>query len=194
MTVSTNHNFWRERRAEAVLNQGPSAYQPTALPLGQTDSLFLLLYILTDIATHIATHQYTCSVSVFFFGITCTVTFPLICLGTYTQIYQEINLPVYLHTFPLSNNKYLPVTITTCIPAHRCTLSWPYLFIFNISTALHDSVYLHASHSSNHKDLPVTTATCMLAHRYTCSLPYLFILIISFRQTICTYLSSHLLF
>ena len=30
--------FWRERRAEAVLNRGPSAYQPNALPLGQTSS------------------------------------------------------------------------------------------------------------------------------------------------------------
>ena len=37
-TVSTNHNFWRERGAEAVSNRGPSAYQPTALPLGQTGS------------------------------------------------------------------------------------------------------------------------------------------------------------
>ena len=37
-TVSTNHNFWRERRAEAVSNRGLSAYQPTALPLGQTGS------------------------------------------------------------------------------------------------------------------------------------------------------------
>ena len=38
-TVSTNHNlFWRERRAEAVSNRGPSAYQPNALPLGQTGS------------------------------------------------------------------------------------------------------------------------------------------------------------
>ena len=37
-TMSTNHNFWRERRAEGVSNRGPSAYQPTALPLGQTGS------------------------------------------------------------------------------------------------------------------------------------------------------------
>ena len=37
-----NHNFWRERRAEAVSNRGPSAYQPTALPLGQTGSQNLL--------------------------------------------------------------------------------------------------------------------------------------------------------
>ena len=38
-TVSTNHKpFRRERRAEAVSNRGPSAYQPTALPLRQTGS------------------------------------------------------------------------------------------------------------------------------------------------------------
>ena len=37
-TVSTDHNFWRERRAEADSTRGPSAYQPNALPLGQTCS------------------------------------------------------------------------------------------------------------------------------------------------------------
>ena len=41
--------FWRERRAEAVSNRGPSAYQPNALPLGQTGSRAacarVLLYI-----------------------------------------------------------------------------------------------------------------------------------------------------
>ena len=36
--MSTNHNFWKERRAEALSNRGPSAYQPNALPLGQTGS------------------------------------------------------------------------------------------------------------------------------------------------------------
>ena len=40
-TVSTDHNFWRERRADADSNRGPSAYQPNALPLGQTGSLQL---------------------------------------------------------------------------------------------------------------------------------------------------------
>ena len=39
-TVSTNHNlFWWERRAEAVSNRGPSAYQPNALPLGHIGSV-----------------------------------------------------------------------------------------------------------------------------------------------------------
>ena len=37
-TVSTDHNFWRERRAKVELNRGPSDYQPNALPLGQTSS------------------------------------------------------------------------------------------------------------------------------------------------------------
>ena len=37
-TVSTDHTFWRERRAEEDSNRGPSAYQPKALPLGQTGS------------------------------------------------------------------------------------------------------------------------------------------------------------
>ena len=37
-TVSTDHNFRRERRAEADSNGGPSAYLPNALPLGQTGS------------------------------------------------------------------------------------------------------------------------------------------------------------
>ena len=39
-TVSTNHNLFEERRAEAVLNRGSSTYQPNALPLGQTSKLF----------------------------------------------------------------------------------------------------------------------------------------------------------
>ena len=37
-TVFTDHNFSRERRAEADSNRGPSAYQAHALPLGQTGS------------------------------------------------------------------------------------------------------------------------------------------------------------
>ena len=39
MTMSTDQNFCRERRAETVSNRGLSAYQPNALPLGQTGSL-----------------------------------------------------------------------------------------------------------------------------------------------------------
>ena len=38
-TVSTDHNLWRERRAKAESNRGLSAYQPNAIPLGQSDSL-----------------------------------------------------------------------------------------------------------------------------------------------------------
>ena len=38
-TVSADHKFWSERGTEADSNRGPSAYQPNALPLGQTGSL-----------------------------------------------------------------------------------------------------------------------------------------------------------
>ena len=33
--VSTDHNFWRERKAETESNRGPCTYQPNVLPLGQ---------------------------------------------------------------------------------------------------------------------------------------------------------------
>ena len=42
-TVHKPQPFCRERRAEAVSNRGPSAYQPNALPLGQTGSQALLV-------------------------------------------------------------------------------------------------------------------------------------------------------
>ena len=42
--------FWRERRAEAVSNRGPSAYLPNALPLGQTGPLFKYLFYWSMIA------------------------------------------------------------------------------------------------------------------------------------------------
>ena len=40
-TMSTNHNLFEERgEPKRVSNRGPSAYQPNALPLGQTGSQF----------------------------------------------------------------------------------------------------------------------------------------------------------
>ena len=38
--LSTDNNFRRERKAEADSNRGPYAYQPNALPLGQTGSQY----------------------------------------------------------------------------------------------------------------------------------------------------------
>ena len=40
-TVSTNHNLFEEKgEPKRVSNRGPSAYQPNAIPLGQTGSHF----------------------------------------------------------------------------------------------------------------------------------------------------------
>ena len=47
--MSTNHNLFEERRAEAESSRGPSAYQPNTLPLGQTGGdavvVEVLLYV-----------------------------------------------------------------------------------------------------------------------------------------------------
>ena len=56
-------------------------------------------------------------------------------------VHTEIYLPVYLHTSSLSNNKDLHVTTNTCVPAHRCTFSLPYLFIFILYFRLNAKIY-----------------------------------------------------
>ena len=43
---------------------------------------------------------------------------------------------IYSHASLSSNHKDLPVTTTICVPAHICTRSWPYLFIFILSLRL----------------------------------------------------------
>ena len=82
-------------------------------------STFLLFYISTDL--HV--HQYTCLVYFLFSCISYAKTFQLIYWGTYPQIHQKINVPVYPHASLSSNHKDLPVSTTTCVPAHRRTRS-----------------------------------------------------------------------
>ena len=95
-------------------------------------STVLLFYMSTDVPVH----QYTCSVYFLFFCVSYAVTFQLIYCVTYPQIHPKINLPVYPHASLSSNHEDLPVTTTTCVPAHICTRSWSYLFIFIISFRL----------------------------------------------------------
>ena len=82
-------------------------------------STFVLFYMSTDIPVH----HCTCSVYLFLFGLTCTMTFQLVYLGSYTHIHQKINLPIYPHAFLWSNKKDLPVSTTTCVLAHIYTRS-----------------------------------------------------------------------
>ena len=126
-------------------------------------------------STDVPVHRYTCSLYFFFFGITCTITFQLICWGTYTQINPEINLPIYFHASFLFNHKDLPVTWTTSIFAHRCTCSWPNLLIFILLFQLTIKIYLSTFplfYMST--DIPV--------HHYTCSV-YFFFFSITCRMT-----------
>ena len=54
---------------------------------------------------------------------------------------QKYFFPVYPHASPLPKNKDLPVTTTTGVPAHICTRSRPYLFIFILSFRLTVKIY-----------------------------------------------------
>ena len=117
-------------------------------------------------STDVPVRQYTCSVYLIFFGITCTMTFQLVYWGTYTQIHPKINLAVYPHASLSSNHKDLPVSITTCVPDHRCTRSWSYLFIFTfflITVKIYPSTFLLFYMST---DVPV--------HHYTCPVYFFF--------------------
>ncbi len=126
-------------------------------------STFPLFYMSTDVPFH----QYTCSVYFLFFGITCAMTFQLIYWGTYTQIHPKVNLPVYLHASLPSNHKGLPVTTTTCVHAHRCTRSWPYVFIFRLSFRLTVKIYPFTV-------LLFYMSTDVPVHQYTCSVCFFF--------------------
>ena len=95
-------------------------------------STVLLFYMSTDVPVH----QYTCSVYSLFFCVSYAMTFQLDYWVTYPQIHPKINWPVYPHASLSSNHQDLPVTATTCVHAHICTRSWPYLFIFILSFRL----------------------------------------------------------
>ena len=88
-----------------------------------TVKIYSSTVLLFCMSTDVPVHQYTCSVYFLIFCISYAMTFELIYLGTYPQIHPKINLPVYPPVTLSSNHKDLPVTTTTCVPAHICTRS-----------------------------------------------------------------------
>ena len=83
-------------------------------------STFLLFYMSTDVPVH----HYTCSVYLFLFGITSTITFQLVYWGTYTHIHPKINLPVYLASLPSNLSPQLLVYLPIDVPVHDPTCSF----------------------------------------------------------------------
>ncbi len=69
----------------------------------------------------------------------------------------------YPHAFPLPQNKELILTTTTCLPAHICTRSWPYLFIFRWTVKNYPSTFPLFYMST---DVPF--------QQYICSVDFLF--------------------
>ena len=127
-------------------------------------------------STDVPVHHYTCSVYLFLFGITSTITFQLVYWGSYTHIHPKINLPVYPDAFLWSNKKDLPVSTTTCVPVHRCTRSWPYAFIFRLSFRLTVKIYpftVLLFYMST--DVPVhqyTSSVCFFFFGITCTVTF----------------------
>ena len=62
-TVSTDHNFGRERIVETDSNRGPSAYQPNALPRGQIgsykDTYYPMTFKCTQEFVSVTFHSYS---------------------------------------------------------------------------------------------------------------------------------------
>ena len=147
-----------------VLIHDPTCSFSFRLTVKNYPSTFPLFYMSTDVPFH----QYTCSVHFFLGGgITCAMGFELIYWGTYTQIHPKVNLPVYLHASLPSNHKGLLVTTITCIHAHRCTRSLPYVFIFRLSFQLTVKIYPFTV-------LLFYMSTDVPVHRYTCSVCFFF--------------------
>ena len=105
-------------------------------------------------STVVSVHEYTSSVYFLFFSITCTVTFQLIYCGTYTEIFPEINLPVYLHASLSSNHKDLPVTTTTSTRSLLYLLI--FIFLFRLTAKIYPLTFLLLYMSTN-----------VPAHQYT---------------------------
>ena len=92
------------------------------LTITLTAKIYQSTFLLRCMSTFVPVHQYTCSVYFFFFGITCTVTFPLICWGMYTQILMLLlclRTKTYLSPQLLV---YLPLNVPDHDPA--CSFSY----------------------------------------------------------------------
>ena len=127
--------------------------------------MFPLFYMSTDVPFH----QYTCSVhfsSSSFFRHNLRND-----LSTHILGYVHTNPPeskcTCLPSCFSSNHKGLPVTTTTCLHAHRCTRSWPYVFIFRLSFRLTVKMYPFTV-------LLFYMSTDVPVQQYTCSVCFFF--------------------
>ena len=103
----------------AVPVHDPTCHLHTVIPINRLD-------LPVNVSTALHIHRYTCS-SVYLFSLFLHFRHKM-------YSYLSTHLLGYVHTdphaSPLPRNKDLPVTTPTCVPALKCTRSWPCLFIF----------------------------------------------------------------
>ena len=119
-------------------------------------STFLLFYMHIDVPVH----HYTCSVCFFFFSITCTMTFQLICWGMYTQIHPKINLFIFMLLLCLRTKTYLTplVCLPWNVPIHNPTCSFSYFYSIRLTAKICLSTFLL-----------LYISTDISVHHYTCT-------------------------
>ena len=125
----------------------------TVIPINRLDLPVnvSLLYMYTNTPVH----QYTCSVYFYILGITCTVTFPLICWGMYIQILMLL-LCLTTKTYP---SPQLLVYLPLNLPDHDPACSFSY---FKYSIWLTSRIYPPTP-------LLLYLSTDISVHEYTCS-------------------------
>ena len=132
-TVSTDHNFWRKRRAEAVSNRGPSAYQPNALPLGQSGSRLLLLLMMiafilcysryrADSLRSYAILNEWLAFAARYFWVSTEMMYLQRC-SVVTWLVPHETAAVSAHV-PYTPYNHAPVYCVTSIPSHTGTRMW----------------------------------------------------------------------
>ena len=123
--MSTNHNFWRERRAEADSNQSPSAYQHNALPLGQTGSQYRrgpCLLCLSHVFGALLKTRFAI-----------WIVWQVIWLVLTIILFWNSILPsctVYVTEFSVTGNTYIHIITAVCIP-YACRFLSLWLWCMN---------------------------------------------------------------
>ena len=124
-------------------------------------STFLLFYMTTDVPVH----HCTCSVYLFLFGITSTITFQLVYWGSYTHIHPKINLPfTFMLFFCLTTKTYLSPQLLVYLPMDPfMTLPVHFHTVFLITVKIYPSTFLLFCMSTD-----------VRVHHYNCAFYFFF--------------------
>ena len=106
--------FWRERRAEADSNRSLSAYQPNALPLGQTGSRFMCKFGMNGYSVSKSKNQWVFLEKVQAF----TKPSPMACRNISRNYVSKTEVTANIQDFRISSKQNR--TTSTLVRARSC--------------------------------------------------------------------------